>query len=85
MRTCHQSNASCPLLPQTAAKIAPALLRHLSVAVRAAAVDFVVVVAARLSPADVFVDLLPLVSPALEDGKCVSLHQTRTLLPCMLT
>ena len=54
---------------QTAGKIAPALLLHRSVAVRAAAVEFVAAAAARLSAADVFVELLPRVQPALEGSE----------------
>jgi len=71
-RICLHTGDETQCAPQTAAKIAPTLLRHRSVAVRAAAVEFIVVVAGRLSPADVYVDLLPLILPALEDGRCLS-------------
>jgi hypothetical protein len=42
--------------------------------VRAAAVEFVAAAAARLSAADVFVELLPRLQPALEGGEYDSIR-----------
>lgn len=45
--------------------MAPALLQHASVSVRAAAIDFVAAAASFLPPPDVYAHLLPMVLPAL--------------------